>query len=245
MEGYTEHEWKVEEIITDDKLNNMEAGIKSAHKNNLTLENAIQEINSFVDAINKTIQSINQTITSLSNDLGLNTTKIVTINNNINSLSNSIGELEETMSTKLTKPNGNGIQGQLIASNGDGTYSYTDKPLEGLPLTGGDITGSIKATEQIYAKFFLASQGDEGHGYSFQGEDDYDTGMFSDGDGDLYFMQDYERTYLEELAKLDSPTFTGQPKAPTPSTGDNSKRIATTAFVKNAIEQLKTELQTN
>jgi hypothetical protein len=34
------------------------------------------------------------------------------------------------------------------------------------------------------------------------------------------------------LATLSSPTFTGDPKAPTPATGDNDTSIATTAFVK-------------
>lgn len=33
-------------------------------------------------------------------------------------------------------------------------------------------------------------------------------------------------------APLDSPTFTGTPAAPTPATGDNSTKVATTAFVK-------------
>lgn len=37
------------------------------------------------------------------------------------------------------------------------------------------------------------------------------------------------------LAPLDSPTFTNNPKAPTPAVGDNSTRIATTAFVAAAI----------
>lgn len=36
-----------------------------------------------------------------------------------------------------------------------------------------------------------------------------------------------------KYASLASPTFTGTPVAPTPSTGDNSTTIATTAFVKN------------
>jgi hypothetical protein len=38
---------------------------------------------------------------------------------------------------------------------------------------------------------------------------------------------------LTGYATLASPTFTGDPKAPTPSTGDNDTSIATTAFVKN------------
>ena len=36
------------------------------------------------------------------------------------------------------------------------------------------------------------------------------------------------------LAPVMSPNFTGTPKAPTPTAGDNSTKIATTAFVKNA-----------
>jgi hypothetical protein len=37
------------------------------------------------------------------------------------------------------------------------------------------------------------------------------------------------------LARLASPTFTGDPKAPTPAPGDNDTSIATTAFVQNVI----------
>ncbi|TFW71513.1 hypothetical protein C3Y98_05295 [Methylotenera oryzisoli] len=38
-------------------------------------------------------------------------------------------------------------------------------------------------------------------------------------------------------APLASPTFTGDPKAPTPASGDNDTSIATTAFVQDAISQ--------
>lgn len=43
---------------------------------------------------------------------------------------------------------------------------------------------------------------------------------------------------VETLAPLDSPTFTGSPKAPTPAQTVNDTTIATTAFVKNAIAAL-------
>lgn len=39
--------------------------------------------------------------------------------------------------------------------------------------------------------------------------------------------------HLITLAPLASPTFTGDPKAPTPATADNDNSIATTAYVKN------------
>ena len=41
-------------------------------------------------------------------------------------------------------------------------------------------------------------------------------------------------------ADLASPTFTGEPKAPTPTSGDNSTKIATTAFVAPTIIQANT-----
>lgn len=40
---------------------------------------------------------------------------------------------------------------------------------------------------------------------------------------------------LKKKATIDSPTFTGVPKAPTPEKGTNDTRIATTAFVASAI----------
>ncbi len=41
--------------------------------------------------------------------------------------------------------------------------------------------------------------------------------------------------HTHNYAPVDSPSFTGNPTAPTPATSDNDTSIATTAFVKNAI----------
>ena len=43
------------------------------------------------------------------------------------------------------------------------------------------------------------------------------------------------------LAYTESPTFSGSPTAPTQGTSDNSTKIATTAFVRNLINQFKTD----
>lgn len=43
---------------------------------------------------------------------------------------------------------------------------------------------------------------------------------------------------LEQKADLNSPHFTGEPTAPTPNTSDDSTKIATTEFVKNAIQEI-------
>jgi hypothetical protein len=54
----------------------------------------------------------------------------------------------------------------------------------------------------------------------------YATSAGADGNGD---------TISTTYAKLDSPVFTGTPESVTPSTSDDSTRIATTAFVNSAI----------
>jgi hypothetical protein len=43
------------------------------------------------------------------------------------------------------------------------------------------------------------------------------------------------QTALDARAPLDSPTFTGTPAAPTPSAGNNSTQVATTAYVDGAV----------
>ena len=42
-------------------------------------------------------------------------------------------------------------------------------------------------------------------------------------------------TFLEYVARLDSPTFTGTPRAPLPPVADNSTRIATTEWVQTEL----------
>jgi hypothetical protein len=48
----------------------------------------------------------------------------------------------------------------------------------------------------------------------------------------------YTDSALALKANLASPTFTGTPKAPTPSTTDNSTTVATTAFMVNVLQTL-------
>lgn len=54
---------------------------------------------------------------------------------------------------------------------------------------------------------------------------------YLDDNGLLYFWQKIKNLF----APKDSPVFTGMPKAPTASSGDNSTQIATTAFVADAV----------
>jgi hypothetical protein len=53
-----------------------------------------------------------------------------------------------------------------------------------------------------------------------------------------YYTESEVNTYLAAKAPLASPALTGNPTAPTPTTGDDDTSIATTAFVTTAIDNL-------
>ena len=53
-----------------------------------------------------------------------------------------------------------------------------------------------------------------------------------------YYTKSETDTLLSAKAYLASPSFTGNPTAPTQSAGDNSAKIATTAFVKTAVDNI-------
>ena len=61
----------------------------------------------------------------------------------------------------------------------------------------------------------------------------------------LQNMTDRKLKYLNDAkAPIDSPTFTGTPKAPTPAKTDNSTRIATTAWGQQWVSQLQSDIAT-
>ena len=113
---------------------------------------------------------------------------------------------------------------------------------KGAAITGDTtITGNASVSGTLQGNRVLAGQGTSG-GYSFKGENGYDTGMFSNSEGDLYFLVNGTKTQFSALAKLASPNFTGTPTAPTPSAGTNNTQIATTAFTQTVVGNAKTEL---
>ena len=106
---------------------------------------------------------------------------------------------------------------------------------------GISVTGNVTASGNVQGNRVLAGQGTDG-GFSFIGESGYDTGMFSNSEGNLYFMQNGKKTDLNDLARLNSPALTGTPTAPTPSESSNSTQIATTAFTQTVVNNAKTSL---
>ena len=98
-----------------------------------------------------------------------------------------------------------------------------------LPLAGGTMTGGLHVngsldvdyTENGISASIFKVIGSAVNNVRF---------IYYDGTG-------YITLYLKDIASLASPAFTGTPTAPTPTAGDNSTKIATTAFVQGRIGQ--------
>ena len=111
-----------------------------------------------------------------------------------------------------------------------------------LPLTGGTMTGDLTAYNLI-SKIRSVSIGGEVSGAKFilQGasNEHYIQFAYQNSKYGLFVKNGANDTgtfyALADFATLASPAFTGTPTAPTPTAGDNSTKIATTAFVQGAV----------
>ena len=153
----------------------------------------------------------------------LNETQIIAVNSGISA--DKVTKYDNYDSEKANKANtlaGYGITDAFtkdeISSKISSVYRYkgsvetkTDLPSEN--LTEGDVY-NVKDTGDNYA--WVAPVGEL-------------AGFWDKLAGDID---------LSSYATLNNPEFTGEPKAPTVLEGDNSTKIATTAFVKNAIDKI-------
>lgn len=108
---------------------------------------------------------------------------------------------------------------------------YLDKT--GLTHLWGKITAAINA-----AKYTLPAAGLSLGGVKSGGDVTISGGVITvndDSHNHTIANVDNLQSTLGAKAPLASPTFTGSPKSTTPGTGDNSTRIATTAFVQAAV----------
>ena len=55
----------------------------------------------------------------------------------------------------------------------------------------------------------------------------------------IQYIKGYVQSVLGDFLRKDSPALTGTPTAPTAATGTNTNQIATTAFVKGALSNMK------
>ena len=119
--------------------------------------------------------------------------------------------------------------------NGTGSVVLTNSPiLTGTPkaptATVGDSSLQIASTAFVGAAIAAIPAG-----ASPSNTAPAMNGTAAAGSSALYARGDHVHPTDTSLAPIASPTFTGDPKAPTPTAGDNDTSIATTAFVAAAV----------
>jgi hypothetical protein len=145
----------------------------------LTASSAIvTDSNSVVDRILTTGLNIGGT-----NGAGLDYT-ISTDNNNNLVLSTGTGNL--SINGAYTLPNADGTAGYVLSTNGSGVVSW--QAISSTTLTNNGHTAQLNSDGSFQANIFLAAEGSTGtSGYSFQNDGGYDSGMFSNADGQVQF----------------------------------------------------------
>lgn len=193
-----------------------------------------QELKNFDCRIEKTIATLTSTVNSIKNSLNnLNYQKNLIIRNNgveITPLNfdtlDFLGGLaySEGHTTKVTFPNGSG--GSIL------DYSVTNTKLAlapALTLKGNRFVANSEVQDLTVPEIknlLSYTKSDIGLGAV-------------DNTSDLNKpLSNADIAALAAKAPLNSPTFIGTPTAPTPLEGDNSTKLATTAFVFTAIEDL-------
>lgn len=121
------------------------------------------------------------------------------------------------------------------------TFVMNTSPTLSNPIVGTQVAGdnSTKAASTAYVDTGLATKQNL-LGFTPENVANKDTdGTLAANSDTKYASQKATKTYTDTglalKANLASPTFTGDPKAPTPTAGDNDTSIATTAFVTSAI----------
>ena len=123
-----------------------------------------------------------------------------------------------------------------IASLGTGSVSSVGLSLPNIfTVTGSPVTtsGTLSATlaTQTANQVFAGPTTGSPAAPTFRALVSTDLPSHTHAISDVTGLQ----TALDAKAPLDSPTFTGTPAAPTPSAGNNSTQIATTAYVDGAV----------
>jgi hypothetical protein len=131
----------------------------------------------------------------------------------------------------ITQPPGTSDTTIATTAFVSGAVSGGAQPSNTAPLAGGTAAPGTSA---------LYSRGDHVHPAASPPPPPSTTLPLMDGVGatgttTVYARSDHIHPSDTSRAPLASPAFTGTPTAPTPTTGDNSQNIATTAFVQNSV----------
>ena len=135
-----------------------------------------------------------------------------------------------------------------VASPGNGTLGSRDNHVHPVdtsraPLASPSFTGTPVAptattgdnTTQVATTAFVNAEIDNDRPYS--NTNPLANGTAAQGVSSRVSRQDHVHPTDTTRAPLASPTFTGVPAAPTPSTATNSTQLATTAFVQSLLAQ--------
>jgi hypothetical protein len=140
--------------------------------------------------------------------------------------------LQRTSAGVLSTPGSLTVAGTLTGfTNGTGTGSIVQAAsptLSGTPLAPTATPGT--STTQIATTAFVLA-----NGTTLSNATPIVDGTAAAGVATTAARADHVHPTDTSRAALASPTFTGDPKAPTPTVGDNDTSIATTAFVSTAI----------
>lgn len=100
------------------------------------------------------------------------------------------------------------------------------------------VTGNAGSATKLQTARTISLTGDVSGSVSFDGSDNVSitTTVADDSHNHVISNIDNLQTTLDAKAPLASPTLTGTPKAPTATAGTNTTQIATTAFVKAAVD---------
>ena len=128
-------------------------------------------------------------------------------------------------------------------NNKTGAVSLSASDVGAVPTAGGTMTGQLTVPMLAVGRFYqviTATEDLDGAYVEICGRwffENFSGSRITCRDGmetkSVAFLSDIPS--IAGLAPLASPAFTGTPTAPTPASGDNSTKVATTAFVKTAI----------
>lgn len=146
--------------------------------------------------------------------------------------SDSPGSLSSWRYMKLACSPGDVFTINAVGSSAFRTWAFADSDLKCLSRNALVSGNSVSVNEVITAPdtaawLYINQNADRGDCYSGA------------------FIIDAVNAISQQKADLASPAFTGTPTAPTATAGDDSTKIATTQFVKNAVDTAQTALSTD
>lgn len=220
--------------------------VSGNNKNDVIWED-VADIKDSVSAITSAVSELSSAVTILSGVIEDDELVISAALNNLNGRVTSVsGNLNTNFYTKTEVDN-------LIGSSSDFHYeiyattgSVSSPAANVLYLIGPTGTGADKYEEYVYANSTWTKIGDttiDLAGYATTGSvsslSAATTGINSTlashtGNSDIH-VTTAQTAAWDAKANTNSPVFSGTPTAPNPSAGDNSTRIATTAFVNSAL----------